>query len=197
MAARRRRRISRPSAARAFAAGLQQAFRIRCTSRYGIADVDLAAGDVVFAAVESGGFGQSGDSVLGGRVGGGVGARGVGRDGAVVDDPAAHRGWLFISLNASCVQRNRPVRLTSTTDFHCSDVTSSSGVRSDSVPALLNSTSSRPNFSLTAANRARTDSGCVTSVVRHRPARGLPIRWQSSRALLTPPGQRHAISVAQ
>src|SRR5204863_989269 len=28
--------------------------------------------------------------------------------------------WLFMSLKASWVQRNAPVRLASTTDFHCS-----------------------------------------------------------------------------
>ena len=35
--------------------------------------------------------------------------------------------WSFIMRNASCVQRNAPVRLTSTTAFHCSKVSSSSG----------------------------------------------------------------------
>ena len=57
----------------------------------GVADVDLAAGDVVFAAVERRRLGQAGDRVLGGRVGRRVRPRRVRRDRAVVDDPAAAR----------------------------------------------------------------------------------------------------------
>jgi hypothetical protein len=37
--------------------------------------------------------------------------------------------WLFMMRNASCVQRNIPVRFTATTCFHCSYVRSSSGAR--------------------------------------------------------------------
>src|SRR4051794_8297554 len=53
--------------------------------------------------------------------------------------------WDFMSLNASWVQRNGPVRFTSTTCRHCSKVRSSNGIGGAAVPALLNSTSSRPN----------------------------------------------------
>ena len=57
-----------------------------------VADVDLAAGDVVLAAVERGRLGEAGDRVLGGGVGRGVRPRRVRGDRAVVDDaPAARR----------------------------------------------------------------------------------------------------------
>ena len=56
-----------------------------------VADVDLAAGDVVLPAVERGGFREAGDGVLGRGVGRGVRARGVGRDRPVVDDAPAAR----------------------------------------------------------------------------------------------------------
>src|SRR5262249_47709745 len=72
--------------------------------------------------------------------------------------------WLFISLIASWVQRNTPVRLMSTTAFHCSKVKSSIGTPGAPMPALLNSTSRRPKASLAFANRARTDCGSLTSV---------------------------------
>ncbi len=56
-----------------------------------VADVDLAAGDVVFAAVERGRFREAGDRVLGRGVGGRIGPRRMRGDRAVVDDPPAHR----------------------------------------------------------------------------------------------------------
>ena len=68
---------------------------------------------------------RPGDRVLGRGVGRRVRPRRVRRDRAVVDDPAAARVWLFIILNASCVHRKTPVRLMSTTVFHCSKVRSS------------------------------------------------------------------------
>src|SRR5207302_6522276 len=57
----------------------------------GIADVDLAAGDVVGPAVQGGRAGEPGDRVLGGGVGDRQRARDMGRDRAVVDYPAAGR----------------------------------------------------------------------------------------------------------
>src|SRR5713101_559263 len=56
--------------------------------------------------------------------------------------------WSFMSRNASCVHRNMPVRFTSTTAFHCSKVTSSSGTAGAPRPALLKRMSSRPKVSL-------------------------------------------------
>src|SRR5438876_1201767 len=55
------------------------------------ASVDLAAGDVVFAAVERGRFGEAGDRVLARGIGDRIWPRHMRRDRAVVDDPAAHR----------------------------------------------------------------------------------------------------------
>src|SRR3989442_357676 len=72
--------------------------------------------------------------------------------------------WLFMSLIASCVQRKAPVRLTSTTEVHCSKVTSSSGTGGAPEPALLKRRSNRPNASFVLANRAFTDRGSRTSV---------------------------------
>src|SRR5215207_157217 len=56
-----------------------------------VADIDLAARDVVFAAVERGRPGEAGDGVLRRRIGDRERPRHVRRDRAVVDDPAAHR----------------------------------------------------------------------------------------------------------
>ncbi len=72
--------------------------------------------------------------------------------------------WFFMILNASCVHRKAPVRLMSTTAFHCSYDSSSSDMAGAPMPALLNSTSSRPNVSIVLAKSARTDSGTPTSV---------------------------------
>ena len=65
----------------------------------GIADVDLAAGDVVLAAVQRRGLGQAADGVLGGGIGRRVWARDVGRDRAVVDDAAAARVLVLHDLD--------------------------------------------------------------------------------------------------
>src|SRR5262245_18375095 len=52
------------------------------------------------------------------------------------------RGFcLVLILKASCVHRKTPVRLMSTTLFHCSYVRSSRGTGGSPVPALLNTTS--------------------------------------------------------
>jgi hypothetical protein len=57
-----------------------------------VADIDLAAGDVVLAAVEGGGLGESSHGVLGCGVRCGVRPRPVRRNRAVVDNPAEGRG---------------------------------------------------------------------------------------------------------
>src|SRR5437899_183617 len=69
-----------------------------------------------------------------------------------------------MSLIASCVQRKAPVRLTSTTEVHCSKDTSSSGTAGAPEPALLKRRSNRPNAAFVLANRAFTDRGSRTSV---------------------------------
>src|SRR5438552_16683857 len=72
--------------------------------------------------------------------------------------------WLFMTLIASWVQRNAPVRFASTTDLHWSYVRSSSGSGGAPEPALLKRRSNRPNMSVVFANRALTDCGSPTSV---------------------------------
>src|SRR5438445_9701929 len=72
--------------------------------------------------------------------------------------------WFFMTLIASCVQRKAPVRFASTTDFHCSKVTSSRGTGGAPEPALLNRRSNRPNASTARAKSAFTDCGSPTSV---------------------------------
>ena len=72
--------------------------------------------------------------------------------------------WSFMIRKAACVHRNGPVRLMSTTFFHCSKVRSSSITPGALTPALLNSTSTRPQVAFTFANSAATDSGWLTSV---------------------------------
>src|SRR5204862_240898 len=63
--------------------------------------------------------------------------------------------WLFIMRIASCVHRKTPVRLISTTFFHCSNVRSSRLTAGAPMPALLKRKSSRPKASLVCANSAR------------------------------------------
>src|SRR5207245_4714265 len=48
--------------------------------------------------------------------------------------------WFFMTLIASCVQREAPVRFAWTTDFHCSKVTSSSGTGGAADPAVVHRT---------------------------------------------------------
>ena len=113
----------------------------------GVADVDLAAGDVVLAAVERGRAGEAGDRVLGRGVGGRVGPRHMGRDRAVVDDPAALRvlalhqaeGVLGAQEDAGQVDVDHglPLLVGQVLERH----------GGAPVPALLNSRSSRPNAS--------------------------------------------------
>ena len=71
--------------------------------------------------------------------------------------------WSFMILNASWVQRNEPVKIEPTTACQRSNGNSSIGAAAPN-PALLNSTSSRPKVSLVLANKARTESGLLTSV---------------------------------
>ena len=74
--------------------------------------------------------------------------------------------WRFMMRNASCVQRNVPVRLVST---HGRPLLERRGPRAARrarrCPALLNSRSSRPNRSSISAKSAATDSGSRTSQV--------------------------------
>src|SRR5258706_316450 len=72
--------------------------------------------------------------------------------------------WSFMMRIASCAQRKLPVRFAFTTFCHCSNVRSSIGIAGAPMPALLKSTSRRPNISFTFAKSARTDSGLATSV---------------------------------
>src|ERR1700692_4725171 len=65
----------------------------------------------------------------------------------------------FMILMASCVHRNMPVRLMSTTFFQVSSGSSSSGMAGAPIPALLNRTSRSPNVSLDLAHAALTDAG--------------------------------------
>src|SRR5205085_7027951 len=76
--------------------GHHRAVRLRYAGRHalrrlagGVADVDLAAGDVVLPTIQRGRLSKPGNRVLRGRVGRGVRPRGVRRDGAVVDNPPA------------------------------------------------------------------------------------------------------------
>src|SRR5437867_5283732 len=71
--------------------------------------------------------------------------------------------WSFMILNASCVQKNEPVRLVSTTAFHCATVRSSRSPAAP-MPALLNRRSSRPNALLVCAKSERMAWGSHTSV---------------------------------
>src|SRR5881397_3917228 len=52
--------------------------------------------------------------------------------------------WSFMMRKACCVHRNGPVRLVFTTACHCARVRSSKFTGGAPMPALLNSTSSRP-----------------------------------------------------
>ena len=61
----------------------------------GVADIDLAAGNVKFSAVERERFCQSGYGMFGRSIGGGIGTRRVGGDRAVIDDPAAAGSLAF------------------------------------------------------------------------------------------------------
>ncbi len=106
----------------------------------------------------------------------------------------------FISRNAACVQRNAPVRLTSTTRRHCSTVRSSSGTGGAPVPALLNSRSRRPKAASVASKRARTDAG----IARRRRGRPGPARRPAPASaigllqrLAAPAGEDDRVALAQ
>ena len=76
---------------------------------------------------------------------------------------------VFIRRMASCVHRNDAVKFVSTTVCHCSNVKSSIGTGGAPVPALLNSTSRRPNASLVLANIAAMALGSDTSATTANP----------------------------
>ena len=65
--------------------------------------------------------------------------------------------WAFMMRIASCVHRNDPLRLVSTTRCHCSSVSSYIGTAGAPMPALLNNRSSRPNRAMVCSNSTRTD----------------------------------------
>jgi len=72
--------------------------------------------------------------------------------------------WSRIMRKAALAHRNIAFRLTATTCCQPSHVMSPKLVVGTLPPALLNSMSTRPNFSFTAANKAATCAGSVTSV---------------------------------
>jgi hypothetical protein len=84
---------------------------------------------------------------------------------------------------ACWVQRKAPVRLTPTTACHCSNDRSSIGMAGVPMPALLNSMSSRPNFSLVCAKIAFTACGSPTSAgaTRLSPVSILAVSSSASR----------------
>src|SRR5262249_11748894 len=63
--------------------------------RLGITNVDLPTGDVILSAIKSNRFGQAGYCMLAGGVRSGVWPRYMGRDRAIVDDPAPSRSLVF------------------------------------------------------------------------------------------------------
>ena len=56
----------------------------------GVADIDLAAGNVVLSSVERGRLGEAGHRVFGRGIRCRVGSRHAGRDGGIIDDPTSH-----------------------------------------------------------------------------------------------------------
>ena len=107
--------------------------------------------------------------------------------------------WSFMSRNASWVQRNAPVRLTSTTRRHCSTVRSSSGTGGAPVPALLNSRSSRPNVSFVAVEeRLHRRPGRSRRSARRAPA-GRPTRASGRllQRICAPAGEHDRVALPQ
>ena len=98
--------------------------------------------------------------------------------------------WSCMIRNASCVQRNAPVRLVSTTAFQRSRERSSSGTGGAPMPALLTSRSSRPNRSRTAANSARHGRG-IRDVARHGDRAAADLGRRGLERLGSPAGQDH------
>ena len=74
-------------------------------------NINLSAGNVEGTTVQGGYLGQSRYHVLGGGVGADPGRGEMGRDGTVVDNPAALRVLLFHEAKAPRVHRKIPVRL--------------------------------------------------------------------------------------
>src|ERR1700722_3694848 len=74
-----------------FAVGLQRPAGDPRHARTGVADIDLAAGNIVRAAIERDGPGQPGDRMLGRRVRRGIGPGYMRGNGSVVDDAAPLR----------------------------------------------------------------------------------------------------------
>src|SRR4029453_651673 len=104
--------------------------------------------------------------------------------------------WPRITRNASRVQRNAPGRLTATTAFHSWSGMASRARAGGKVPALLNSTSTRPCRWTARSNRARTEASSVTSAgtgsstpgTPPPPAPGAPV-GDAGGARVEPPGQ--------
>ena len=93
--------------------------------------------------------------------------------------------WRFISRNASCVQRKAPVRFVSTTAVQSSSGSSSSGTAGAPIPALLKSTSRRPNLRSTSANSAR-DRLRITDVTRQSDGSVTRLRGRRLQRLAAP-----------
>ena len=105
----------------------------------------------------------------------------------------------FMILMASCVQRNIPVRLVSTTFFHCLVGQSSSGTAGAPIPALLNRTSSRPNVSRVLANRISdrlrvSDIGWNEERLPARLLRSLGLARRLLELVLSPAGEHDGIA---
>ena len=94
-----------------------------------VADVDLAAGDVVLAAVERGGLGEAGDRVFGGGLGRGIRPRRVRRDRAVVDDAAAARRLRLHQLERFLRAEKHAGQVGVDNVFHCSNESPRAGSR--------------------------------------------------------------------
>mmetsp|Transcript_4367 Transcript_4367/g.11412 ORF Transcript_4367/g.11412 Transcript_4367/m.11412 type:complete len:273 (+) Transcript_4367:168-986(+) len=92
---------------------------------------------------------------------------------------------------ASCVHRNAPPRFVSTTERHCSYVSSSIGTPGVKLPALLKSKSSLPNSSTVALKSALTAAGSVTSVGT---TSALPPAAVTSAAVCSRPSRRRPAS---
>ena len=130
-----------------------------------------------------------------------AGAGRVRGDRAVVDDPAALRVLLLHQPERRLRAQERPGQVGVHDRRQSSYGSSSTGTPpGPNIPALLNSRSSRPNRSRTAANSAATSSGSY--IRRHdsdRGAAGPPAASAAvpSRVSAPPPGQRHRPARAQ
>src|SRR4029077_1365344 len=100
----------------------------------------------------------------------------------------------FIMRNACWVHRNVPLTIEPTTPIHLSNGRSSRRPAAPN-PALLNSTSSRPNLALAAAKRASTEAGSPTSVGTPKPFPCIPSI--SPTTALSGSGRRPATTTAK